>query len=293
MQPDIDSVKKDIYSILPNIDWDDSCFIGPLLLRLAWHTSGTFDKYSQTGGSNGATMRFQPESIDPENKGLEKAREFLEPIKAKHAWISYADLWTLAGVVAVEAMGGPKIKWYPGRRDAPNPMEKNTLPRQDSSVELTDQETFFPIIENGRLPDANKDQNHIRQVFQRMGMNDQETVALIGAHCVGRCHTYNSGFHGPWTTTPIRFSNSYFLQLRDKEWIQKEWDGPLQYKDKSDKEEFTMMLPTDISLLKDSSYCHYVHLYAERNDLWMRDFANAFAKLLSLNHPLGVVESNV
>lgn len=64
-------------------------------------------------------MRFKPESTDGANAGLEHARAFLEPIKAKHSWITYADLWTLAGVVAIEAMGGPIIPWKGGRSDVP------------------------------------------------------------------------------------------------------------------------------------------------------------------------------
>lgn len=63
-------------------------------LRLAWHASGTYDKNHKDGGSDGATMRYKAEAEDPANAGLEHARTFLEPIKAKHTWISYADLWT-------------------------------------------------------------------------------------------------------------------------------------------------------------------------------------------------------
>jgi cytochrome c peroxidase len=63
-------------------------------LRLAWHASGTYDGNVKNGGSDGATMRYKTEAEDPANAGLEHARTFLEPIRAKHAWISYADLWT-------------------------------------------------------------------------------------------------------------------------------------------------------------------------------------------------------
>lgn len=63
-------------------------------LRLAWHASGTYDQHKKDGGSDGATMRFKPEAEDSANAGLEVARAVLEPVKAKHPWISYADLWT-------------------------------------------------------------------------------------------------------------------------------------------------------------------------------------------------------
>ena len=114
----------------------------------------------------------------------------MEPIKEKHPWISYADLWTLAGVVSVEAMGGPQINWTPGRIDKP------VFDRTDSGIETARPKTQFAVPENGRLPQAALGVDHIRQVFGRMGFNDQETVALLGAHCVGRCHKDRSGYEG-------------------------------------------------------------------------------------------------
>jgi len=79
------------------------------LYRLGWHASGTYCVHTKTGGSNGATMRFDPEASWGANAGLKGAREFLEPIKSKYPGLSYADLWTLASVVAIEEMGGPVI----------------------------------------------------------------------------------------------------------------------------------------------------------------------------------------
>ena len=106
-------------------------------------------------------------------------RQFLEPIKQKHPWISYADLWTLAGVTSLEALGGPKVQWRPGRTD-----------KDPKKVTVKD------VPPNGRLPDAALGAQHIRDVFYRMGFNDQEIVALSGAHALGRCHTDRSGFSG-------------------------------------------------------------------------------------------------
>jgi hypothetical protein len=83
-------------------------------VRLAWHASGTYDKASNTGGSNGATMRFPTEANDGANAGLDLARKILEPIKAKYPWITYADLWTLAGAVAIESMGGEQCSLIVG-----------------------------------------------------------------------------------------------------------------------------------------------------------------------------------
>jgi cytochrome c peroxidase len=103
-------------------------------------------------------------------------------------------------------MGGPTIPFTPGRRDAQT--EKDCPP-------------------NGRLPDASKDAKHVRDVFYRMGFTDREIVALIGGgHTIGRCHKDRSGFHGPWTNTPITVSNAYFKVLLDQDWKVKKWDGP-------------------------------------------------------------------
>ncbi|KAG9306030.1 hypothetical protein G9A89_002027 [Geosiphon pyriformis] len=182
---DFAAVREAIKEVLPQPGYDDGS-AGPVFVRLAWHASGTYDLHTKTGGSNGATMRFATEANDPANAGLERAREFLEPVKKKFPWISYADLWTIAGVVAIEAMGGPVVPWKPGRTDKTKESE---------------------CPSNGRLPDAAHTQQHVRDVFYRMGFNDQEIVALIGAHSIGRCHKDRSGYDGPWTYTPTRFSN--------------------------------------------------------------------------------------
>jgi cytochrome c peroxidase len=139
-------------------DYDDGSY-GPVLVRLAWHASGTYDAMTKTGGSNGSTMRFPPEGDHGANAGLHAARDFLEPVKKEFPWITYSDLWTLAGVAAIQEMQGPKIPWRPGRTD------------RDVSYCTPD----------GRLPDASKDQKHLRAIFGRMGFNDQEIVALSGA----------------------------------------------------------------------------------------------------------------
>lgn len=95
----------------------------------------------------------------------------MEPIKKKYPQISYADLWTLAGVVAIKEMGGPSIPWRAGRTDIGEEVAAQKVPA------------------NGRLPDAMKKTDHLRDIFYRMGFNDQDIVALSGAHALGRCHT--------------------------------------------------------------------------------------------------------
>jgi len=117
-----------------------------------------------------------------------------------------------------------------------------------------------------------------------MGFNDQEIVALSGAHALGRCHTDRSGFDGPWTHSPTVVTNDYFrLLLDDKEWDFRAWKGPQQYQDKSTKS--LMMLPTDMALVKDQSFKKYVEAYAKDNDVFFEDFANVICTLFELGVP--------
>ncbi|KAJ1548669.1 heme peroxidase, partial [Cladochytrium tenue] len=260
---DYQEVYNAVAASLDDVDYDDGSY-GPVLVRLAWHASGTYDKATGTGGSNGATMRFAPESAHGANAGLEKARAFLEPIKAKFPKISYADLWTLAGVCAIQEMGGPVVPWRPGRADA---------------------ESAAACTPDGRLPDAAQGQDHVRDIFYRMGFGDQEIVALVGAHALGRCHTDRSGFDGPWTRSPVTFSNDFFKNLLSERWSQRKWSGPKQFADKTGD---LMMLPADLALIKaslDRVFYKYVSAYAKDSDLFFKDFSAAFAKLLELGVP--------
>jgi catalase (peroxidase I) len=251
----LDSIRDEIEDLITENE------AGPLFVRLAWHSSGTFDKVSNTGGSNGATMRFPLESNDPANAGLQGARAMLEDIKARNPSLSYADLYTFAGVVAVEYMGSPKIEWKAGRSDA------------------ADESACPP---NGRLPDAAQGAAHLRDIFYRMGFNDREIVALSGAHTLGRCHTDRSGFDGPWTRDPNGLDNDYFRLLFDETWTIRPKFTPTQYEDSSKE---LMMLPTDMAIIWDPAFKQYARQYADDGDLWLRDFAAAFGKLLELGVP--------
>jgi len=254
---DYEAVRKDIVALLEDPKYDDGSY-GPVFIRLAWHASGTYDKASHTGGFNGATMRYGPESLHGANAGLAIARDRLEKVKAKYPGLSYADLWTLAGSVAIESLGGPKIAWRPGRSDHPGPQSPNP---------------------DGRLPDAKQGQDHIRSIFYRMGFNDQEIVALAGAHSLGRCHTDRSGFEGPWTHSPTVFSNDYYVQLLNAKWTERKWNGPKQYEDESKK---LMMLPADLAFIQDPEFKKYVEKYAADEALFFADFAKAWKKLIEL-----------
>jgi catalase (peroxidase I) len=110
---DYAAVRRELTLLMDNPSWDDGS-LAPVFIRLAWHSSGTYDKASNTGGSNGAGMRYETEAADPENAGLEVARAFLEPVKRRFPGISYSDLWILAAYVGIEYTGGPAIEFTPG-----------------------------------------------------------------------------------------------------------------------------------------------------------------------------------
>ncbi|CAG8597168.1 2994_t:CDS:2 [Racocetra fulgida] len=145
-EPDYQKIYNQIADILEDNDWDDGSW-GPVLLRLAWHASGTYDKNTKTGGSNGATMRFSPESDHDANAGLKAAREKLENIKKNNPEITYSDLWTLAGVVAIQEMVNSEAA---------------------------------ACTPDGRLPDASKGPSHIRDIFYRMGFDDRPILFTNG-----------------------------------------------------------------------------------------------------------------
>ncbi|KAI9018021.1 heme peroxidase [Phycomyces nitens] len=257
---DYEQIYKEIAELLDQDEYFDDGSYAPLLFRLSWHCSGTYDKNTDTGGSNGATMRFLPESGHAANKGLDIARNILEKVHEKHPEISYGDLWTLAGVCAVQEMGGPTIPWRPGRADA-----------------LTAKQ----CTPDGRLPDGMKKQDHIREIFYRMGFNDQEIVALVGGHTVGRCHIDRSGFEGPWDEAPTIFDNEYFTALVEREWVKKELpSGVWQWVSKENPD--VMMLPAEIYMYNDKEFRKYFELYAKDQDKFFEDFAKAYKKLIEL-----------
>lgn len=113
--PNFVALRKELITMIDDEEEKrgDGTSIAATLVRLAWHSSGTYSAKDKTGGSSGATQRFLPESGWGANAGLNGAREFLAPLQAKYN-VSFADLWTFAGVVAIENMGGPKIAWRSG-----------------------------------------------------------------------------------------------------------------------------------------------------------------------------------
>lgn len=259
--PDYKAVAKDIAEIITNKP--DK---GPTFVRLAWHSSGTYDRITKTGGSQFGTIRFNEELAHGANAGLDLAVSWLEPIYKKYNMkndLSYADLYTLAGVVAIKSLGGPKIPWNAGRLDSFNVQD---------------------VTPDGRLPDADKGSSkdtatHLRSIFGRMGFDDQEIVALSGAHALGRCHATASGYIGPWSPTPTTFNNAYFTLLLGLKWTVNPKTSKLQYEDPTKK---LMMLPSDLTLIEDSQFKKYVEIYSKDQKRFFSDFALAFQKLEEL-----------
>jgi len=279
---DWEAVRKEVVKLMDDDKYQDSSYDGanpgPLFLRLAWHSAGTFCKHTGTGGSVGATMRFEPEVSWGANAGLKYAQDLLEPIKQKFPQVSYADLWIFAATVAIEEMGGPKMTFNPGRKDKASGKE---CPVWEGKTH-----------KDGRLPGADagspdKTAAHLRYIFNRMGFDDREIVALSGAHGLGACHTDRSGFWGPWTRAPTTVSNEYYRELLENKWTiktthkGKPWTGPMQFEDPTGD---LMMLPSDIVLIQDKEFRKYVELYAKDSDTFMKDFGAVVGKLFDLGH---------
>jgi L-ascorbate peroxidase len=173
--------------------------------------------FPSRGGATGS-IRFKNELAHGANAGLNKALDFLAPVAAAHADVSFADLIQLAGAVAVEATGGPKLAMRYGRKDAAGPLSE---------------------VKEGNLPaggapwpaPSTDAASHLRAVFHRMGMSDAEIVALSGAHTIGRARTTRSGFGkestkytddaakgtpggASWTPDFQTFNNSYFTEVK-------------------------------------------------------------------------------
>ncbi|WP_044736313.1 catalase/peroxidase HPI [Geobacillus kaustophilus] len=268
------ALKEDLRKLMTESqDWwpADYGHYGPLFIRMAWHSAGTYRIGDGRGGGSTGTQRFAPLNSWPDNANLDKARRLLWPIKKKYGnKISWADLIVLAGNVAIESMGGKTIGFGAGREDVWHPeediywgAEKEWLASERYSG---DRELENPlaavqmglIYVNPEGPDGKPDPvaaaRDIRETFRRMGMNDEETVALIaGGHTFGKAHgagpathvgpepeaapieaqglgwissygkgkgrdTITSGIEGAWTPTPTQWDTSYFDLLFGYDW---------------------------------------------------------------------------
>ena len=275
---DYAAVKRDLTALMTDSQswWPaDYGHYGPFFIRMAWHSAGTYRTGDGRGGAGAGQQRFAPLNSWPDNGNLDKARRLLWPIKQKYgASLSWADLMILASNVAIESMGGPVFGFGGGRADVWEPEKdvywgteanwvaaEETRIQPDKGLEL---ESPLAAIQMGLIyvnpegpggvPEALLSARDIRETFARMGMNDEETVALtVGGHTFGKAHgagdaskvgvepegadiakqgmgwisshasgkgddTITSGIEGAWTPTPIQWDMSYFDMLLDHEY---------------------------------------------------------------------------
>ncbi len=206
---DLDAVKKDIEEVLTTSqDWwpADYGHYGPLMIRMAWHSAGTYRIRDGRGGAGGGQQRFAPLNSWPDNANLDKARRVLWPVKSKYGRkLSWADLMILAGNVALESMGFETFGFGGGREDVWEPDEdvywgpESTWLGDERYTGERDLENPLAAVQMGLIyvnpegpngePDPLAAAVDIRETFRRMAMNDEETVALIaGGHAFGKNH---------------------------------------------------------------------------------------------------------
>lgn len=284
---DLASVKKELAELMTDSqDWWPADFghYGPFFIRMAWHSAGTYRVHDGRGGAGRGQQRFAPLNSWPDNANLDKARRLLWPIKQKYGKkISWADLMILAGNVAMETMGFKTFGYGGGRadvweadRDVYWGSEKEWVKthRNPEALENPLAATEMGLIYvNPEGPDRNPDPLLAAQVIQKtfalMGMNDEETVALIaGGHTFGKTHgaadpshvgaepeaadlelqglgwmssygnghgkdTITSGLEVTWTSTPTRWTHNFFWNLFGYEWeLTKSPGGAFQWKPK-------------------------------------------------------------
>ena len=211
---DLAAVKKDLYALMTDsqewwpADWGH---YGPLFIRMAWHSAGTYRMGDGRGGAGSGNQRFPPLNSWPDNVNLDKARRLLWPIKQKYGnKLSWADLLILAGNCAIESMGLPTFGFGGGREDIWEPeqdvywgseeewLATSDKPKSRYSGER-DLDNPLAAVQMGLIyvnpegPDGNPDPVasgiDVRETFARMAMNDEETVALVaGGHTFGKCH---------------------------------------------------------------------------------------------------------
>ena len=216
---DLDAVKKDIFELMTaSQDWwpADYGHYGPLFIRMAWHSAGTYRTGDGRGGARTGTQRFAPLNSWPDNGNLDKARMLLWPVKRKYGpKISWADLMILAGNCALESMGFRTFGFAGGREDVWEPEEDIYWGSEDEWLgdrrHSGDRELESPLgaVQMGLIyvnpegpngdPDPVASGRDIRETFARMAMNDEETVALIaGGHTFGKAHGAGDPAHvGP------------------------------------------------------------------------------------------------
>ena len=272
---DLKAVKNDLSAVMTDSqEWWPADFghYGPLFIRMAWHSAGTYRTADGRGGGESGNQRFAPLNSWPDNVNLDKARRLIWPVKQKYGRkISWADLMILAGNVAMESMGFKTYGFAGGREDIWEPekdiywgTENEWLDDKRYSNGHEGLENPLAAVQMGLIyvnpegPNGNPDPiaaaKDIRETFARMGMNDEDTVALIaGGHTFGKSHgagdvkhvgpepeaagieeqgfgwkssfgtgkgadTISSGLEVTWTSTPTKWSSNFFWNLFGYDW---------------------------------------------------------------------------
>ena len=271
---DFDALKKDVAALMTDSqEWwpADYGHYGPFFVRMSWHSAGTYRTGDGRGGAGTGTQRFAPLNSWPDNVSLDKARRLLWPVKQKYGnKISWADLMVLAGTIGMETMGFKSYGFAYGREDWWEPEEDIYWGKETEWLTnerysgVRDLENPLAAVQMGLIyvnpegPDGNPDPVasgvDIRETFARMGMNDEETVALVaGGHTFGKAHgagdaglvgpdpeaapieqmgfgwknglgsgsgvhTTSSGIEGAWNATPTKWDMAYFDALFGYEW---------------------------------------------------------------------------
>ena len=293
---DVEALKQDLINLMTDsqswwpADWGH---YGGLMIRMSWHAAGSYRSADGRGGANTGNQRFAPLNSWPDNVNLDKARRLLWPIKKKYGnSVSWADLLVLAGTMAYESMGLKTYGFAFGREDIWHPEkdvywgnEKEWLGKDRYADDKPDSlENPLAAVQMGLIyvnpegvggnPDPLKTAIDVRETFARMGMNDEETVALTaGGHTVGKAHgngnpknlgpdpegadiqeqgfgwmnhtsrgvgrdTVSSGIEGAWTTHPTKWDNGYFYLLFTYDWaLNKSPAGAWQWEPINIKEE--------------------------------------------------------
>jgi catalase-peroxidase len=296
---DLEALKTDLKKLMTEsqawwpADWGH---YGGLFIRMAWHSAGTYRISDGRGGGGTGSQRFAPIGSWPDNANLDKARRLLWPIKKAYGnKISWADLIILAGNMAYESMGFETFGFAGGREDIWHPEKEvywgpekewlaATKNRYENDEDRDSLENPLAAVQMGLIyvnpegvdgkPDPLKTAKDVRLTFERMAMNDEETVALTaGGHTVGKAHgngdadilgespegaelyeqglgwsnptgkgnaedTVTSGLEGAWTTTPDKWNNTYFHLLLNYEWeLKKSPAGAWQWEPINIKEE--------------------------------------------------------
>jgi catalase-peroxidase len=218
---DLAQVKKDVVALLTDSqDWwpADYGHYGPFMIRMAWHSAGTYRTSDGRGGGGSGSQRFAPLNSWPDNGNLDKARRLLWPVKQKYGKaLSWADLFILAGNCAIESMGGKVFGFGGGREDIWEPEEDIYWGSETEWLATSDKpnsrytgdralENPLAAVQMGLIyvnpegPDGNPDPlasaHDVRDTFARMAMNDEETVALVaGGHTFGKAHGAGDAAH--------------------------------------------------------------------------------------------------